>query len=169
MSATVAASGTSASAPSHTAKRVAAAAHFDEHPLLGRDYTVPTPDIVRLGEALRLWHRAGITGALLLGPTRIGKTSAVDDCIANIDQIVAAPCFATRINWRNSSQLTDRNFFARMLAGLDYRGTDRATADALERCLVERLATAASNSGGPRPLPLIPHPNTLTPNDYRTI
>jgi AAA domain len=167
MSATVAASGTSASVPSHTAKRAAAAAHFDEHPLLGRDYTVPTPDIVRLGEALRLWHRAGITGALLLGPTRIGKTSAVDDCIANIDQIVAAPCFATRINWRNSSQLTDRNFFARRLAGLDYRVTDRATADALERCLVERLATAAYNSAGRRCLLFIDDANTLTPKEYR--
>jgi hypothetical protein len=153
--------------PPGTMARAVAAARFDDHPLLGRDYIVPTPDIARLGEALRLWHCAGLTGALLLGPTRIGKTHAVDDCIAHIDQIVAAPCFAKRINWRSSSQLTDRNFFARMLEGLDYRVTAQRTAQALERCLIERLATLAYASGGRRCLLFIDDANTLVPKEYQ--
>jgi len=142
-------------------------ANFDDHPLLGPPHTIPTSDIGRLAEQLRLWYCAGLTGALLLGPTRIGKSSAVDDCIAHIDQIVSAPCFAKRINWRASSQLTDRNFFARMLEGLDYRVTERRTAQVLERCLIERLATFAYNSGGRRCLLFIDDANTLTPKEYQ--
>jgi hypothetical protein len=153
--------------PCEVTQRTAAVARFDDHPLLGHQHTIPTPDIERLAEALRLWHCAGLTGGLLLGPTRIGKTSAVDDCIAHMNQILTSPCFAWRINWRSSSQITDRNFFARMLEGLDYIATETGTAQALERRLIERLATFAYDSGGRRFLLFIDDANTLTPKEYQ--
>jgi hypothetical protein len=62
-----------------------------EHPLLTQRYCIPTPDLIHLEQSLRLWHRAGITGGVLLGGTRIGKTSGVDECVVHITEILETP------------------------------------------------------------------------------
>jgi hypothetical protein len=138
----------------------------DEHPLLG-DYTCPTLDIERLGQTLRLWQRAGVTGGVLLGTTRIGKTHAVDDCIKHIRQIMPSPCFATRINWKLSSRPTERTFLGRMLEGLEYALIERRSLANLERALVLRLQTSAHDAGGRRCVLFIDEAHHLTNSDYQ--
>ncbi len=139
----------------------------EEHPLLSQKYTIPTPDIDRLGSALRLWHRAGLTGGLLLGPTRVGKTNAVDDCIQHIAEILPARCFAARINWILSTRPTERRFFGRILEGLGYGLIQARSSETLERCLVERLMTQAYESGGRRYLLFIDDAHNLNPIEYQ--
>jgi hypothetical protein len=146
----------------------AGSAHLgNEHPLCGGRYTIPTPDIERLGQALRLWHCAGLTGGVILGTTRIGKTRAVDDCIEHIREIVPAPCFAIRINWRASARPTDRRFYLRLLGGLGFGLTDRRPPEALERCLIERLRTLAHEAGGRRCWIFIDEAHHLTSVEYQ--
>jgi hypothetical protein len=140
-----------------------------EHPLLSQKYSIPTPDLQRLERTLRLWHCAGLTGGVLLGTTRIGKTTAVDECIEHIKEILQAPCFAVRINWKSSQRVTDRTVWVRMLEGLDYGATAGRTPDQLERVLLERLLTCAYEAGGGHCVLFIDDAQWLTPFEYQQL
>lgn len=138
-----------------------------EHPLLSQKYSMPTPDLQRLERTLRLWHCAGLTGGLLLGTTRIGKTTAVDDCIEHISEIFQRPCFAVRVNWKSSRRVTDRTFWVRMLEGLDYGLTEDRLPERLERSLIERIVTLAYEVGDGRCALFVDDAQWLSPFEFQ--
>jgi len=135
---------------SRTAKSAGETSLLREHPLLTQNFRIPTPDVLRLEKSLRLWHRAGITGGLLLGTTRIGKTTAVDECIINIRDIFSEPCFAVRINWCPSTRTGQQTFFLRLLEGLRHPVLGRTMITQLETRFIERLLTLTADTGGQR-------------------
>jgi hypothetical protein len=52
-----------------------------EHPLLSQSYIVPTPAIAAMYARIRQCLRRGVTGAVIYGHTRWGKTYAVRYCV----------------------------------------------------------------------------------------
>lgn len=49
-----------------------------DHPLVTRDYSLYTPPIERMVDQLALWIDSQLEGAIIYGPSRFGKSSAVD-------------------------------------------------------------------------------------------
>lgn len=49
-----------------------------DHPLVTRDYSLYTPPIQRMVDQLALWIDNRVEGAVIYGPSRFGKSSAVD-------------------------------------------------------------------------------------------
>lgn len=55
-----------------------------DHPLVTRDYSLYTPPIQRMVDQLALWIDNQVEGATIYGPSRYGKSSAVDHWVQTL-------------------------------------------------------------------------------------
>jgi hypothetical protein len=55
-----------------------------DHPLVTRDYSLYTPPIQRMVDQLASWIDNQVEGATIYGPSRFGKSSAVDHWVQTL-------------------------------------------------------------------------------------
>ena len=61
------------------------AAHLPkDHPLITRDYSLYTPAIEQMGDTMARWLDDQVDGAVIFGPSRFGKSSAVDHWLQSL-------------------------------------------------------------------------------------
>ena len=61
------------------------AAHLPrDHPLITRDYSLFTPAIAQMVDTIARWLDDQVDGAVIFGPSRFGKSSAVDHWLLSL-------------------------------------------------------------------------------------
>lgn len=119
----------------------------EKHPALRRrGYCVLTPDLETLAWKLNMWLQGGLSGALITGVTRVGKSAAMEYLCRNFSECTGLNAFTFDADWKSPDQggVRERTFWRRLLRSLDYALTESGTGDDLEARLVERLAASAS-------------------------
>lgn len=121
------------------------------HPLITRDYSLFTPAIARMVDTVSGWLDDQVDGATIFGPSRFGKSSAVDHWLQSLLSARCGGCVPMVI-WSHTdsggSQSVGR-FHAHLLQASRHP-LARAARSPLDRqhMLIERWAELAAQGGG---------------------
>lgn len=121
------------------------------HPLVTREYSLFTPAIAQMADRVAGWLDDQIDGATVYGPSRFGKSSAVDNWLASL---LSERCrgHVPMVVWSHTdsggSQSVGR-FHAHLLLA-SHHPLAKATRSPLDRehMLIERWAELADQGGG---------------------
>ncbi|MEZ0606331.1 hypothetical protein ACAX43_30020 [Paraburkholderia sp. IW21] len=94
-----------------------------EHPLLSKTYMVPTPAIAEMYARVRQCIRRGVTGAVIYGHTRWGKTYAIRYCVRLLNIELPRAAVLTIGMPRNPSR-SEALFFGMLLEAARHERSD---------------------------------------------
>lgn len=121
-----------------------------DHPLVTRDYSLFTPAIAQMVEVMAGWLDDQVDGATIYGPSRFGKSSAVDNWLQSLlsDRYGGHVPLVVWSHIDSGAQSVGR-FHAHLLLSSRHP-LAKATRSPLDRqhMLVERWAELASQGGG---------------------
>lgn len=117
------------------------------NPAIFTELRFATPAINTLANTLRQWFAAAVIGALIYGPSRAGKSSAIEYIIQRRVEIFGYDIPVIAIPWKGMA-LSEKDFHERFLNACGHSVPSERTANRrLESRLVEYLASAVALSG----------------------
>ncbi|OAJ55310.1 hypothetical protein A6V37_33045 [Paraburkholderia ginsengiterrae] len=119
----------------------------DDHPLLNRSYMVPTPSIGSMYMCILRCIRRGVSGALIYGHTRWGKTYAIRYCVRLLrDELPRTAIF--HLGMPQNPSRSESLFFGMLLAAARHERPDSGTALQRRLRLYNRLAEIVERASG---------------------
>jgi type II secretory pathway predicted ATPase ExeA len=118
-----------------------------EHPLLSQSYIVPTPAIAAMYARIRQCLRRGVTGAVIYGHTRWGKTYAVRYCVRLLRHELPRIVVLTLGMPQNPSR-SESLFFGMLLDVAQHARPDSGTALQRRLRLYHKLAELVARVSG---------------------
>ena len=122
-----------------------------DHPLVTKDYSLYTPSIGRMEEVISEWIDNQVDGGTIFGPSRFGKSSAVNNWLQSLLSERFGG-FVPLVIWRHIDSgggLSAARFYSQILEASRHH-LARAVRSPLDRqhMLLERFTTLAMQSGG---------------------
>jgi len=122
-----------------------------DHPLVTRDYSLFTPSIERMVDCLAGWIDDQVDGATIFGPSRFGKSSAVDHWLQSLLSQRHGG-YIPLVIWSHTSSASSQSvgmFYAQLLHASRHP-LAKAARSPLNRqhMLLERWAELAAQGGG---------------------
>lgn len=138
------------------------------HPVLEREYTLPTPMMQRTYSIIRerVWARR--TGIVFYASPRMGKTR----CAMAIKELISAEfprIYVTLLSARRSSRPTDAHMFRLILEAENHALSGRATADVLFDNARSDIRVKISGTGGVQYVLLIDEMQLLNDTDLQQL
>ena len=122
---------------------------YDEHPLCRRKYRVPTPSIAAFRKLIDECLFLYITGALIHGRPRIGKTYAIEFLRQDLER--RYPKISVYVlRCPRSQTASENNFFSALLHTVKHPAQSGASKAALRGRLLHKLRQVADNKGDDR-------------------
>lgn len=118
-----------------------------EHPLLSQSYIVPTPAIAAMYARIRQCLRQGVTGAVIYGHTRWGKTYAIRYCVRLLRHELPRIVVLTLGMPQNPSR-SESLFFGMLLDVAQHARPDSGTALQRRLRLYHKLAELVARVSG---------------------
>lgn len=120
---------------------------FDYHPIMEKEYVLPTPMMQRCYEIIRerVWARR--TGLVLYGPPRVGKTR----CSFAVKELLLEEfprCYVTRMSVRRASYVSGAHICRAILDAEDHVMSKRQTEDELMRNVLTDIEIKIRAIGG---------------------
>lgn len=132
----------------------------DGHPLLTRRYTIASPMILALVAEIAQWIQNGVTGAVIVGHSRIGKSKARRFIALTLGlQFPRLPVFSMIAHHHEYS--SERMFFGELLQAFRHAMYSEGTAAQRRDRLVEGVASIVQASGQTRIVLLIDQAHNL--------
>ncbi|MGJ7497812.1 AAA family ATPase [Variovorax sp. RT4R15] len=122
-----------------------------DHPLVTRDYSLFTPAIGQMAEQMGGWLDDQVDGATIYGPSRYGKSSAVDHWLQSL-RMHRHKGFVPMVVWSHAdsggAQSVGRFYAQLLLASRHPLATATRSPFARQHMLIERWAELAHQGGG---------------------
>lgn len=137
----------------------------DRHPILTRRYTIVTPMIQLLAAEIVQWIKNGVTGAIVEGDPRLGKTKArrfIAMCLAS--HFARLPVYSMIA--RLYAHPSERVFFGDMLKAFKHSMYSEGTAAQRRDRLIEGVTSIVQSSGQERVVLLIDQAHRLLEMHY---
>jgi hypothetical protein len=119
-----------------------------DHPLVTRDYCLFTPAIAQMVDQLAIWIDNQVEGATIYGPSRFGKSSAVNHWA----QTLLSQRYGRTVPmvvWSHTASGSIGRFYASLLhASKHPLAQATRSPDSREHMLIERWKALASRAGG---------------------
>jgi hypothetical protein len=118
------------------------------NPSLFTELRLATPPIEAFANTLRQWFGAAIIGGLIYGPSRAGKSNAIEYVTQRRVDIFGYDIPIITIEWKEMS-INEKDFHVRFLVACGHSvSSDRTSNRLIENRLIEYLATTVARSGG---------------------
>jgi len=143
-------------------------APIDSHPVVQREYTLPTPMLNRTYNIVRerVWARR--TGVVFYAPPRMGKTkSALEIQAALQDEFPNV--YTLFVNARASARSSDMHMFRLLLEASHHVLAGRAAADLLFKNATTDVTLQLSNRGGSQFVLIIDEAQLLSQTDFQQL
>ena len=129
-------------------------------------FYLATPPIEAFANKIRQWFLATIPGGVVYGPSRVGKTSAIEYVLRTREAVFGYNIPLFKVEWKRG-RLTESAFYERLLVASDHAlPTARTRAADLEKRLIEYLASSVIPSGTPCLVWFIDDAHFLTVDDF---
>lgn len=116
------------------------------HPLVAGNYRIGTPAIQAFYELVERCLRYRITGALIYGPSRVGKTRAIEYLRLLLAE--SSPKITTyHAQAEHKPRHAEGSFFANLLEAVGYPHPDGGTNQKKRLCLVSKVREACAKNG----------------------
>lgn len=117
------------------------------NPSLFTELRLATPPIETFANTLRQWFGAAIIGGLIYGPSRAGKSNAIEYVTQRRTAIFGYDIPIVTVQWKRMPIL-EKDFHERFLSACGHSvPSDRTPNRLIEARLIEYLATAVARSG----------------------
>lgn len=130
------------------------------------EYLLPTPQILALQERVTKWVWGGLTGAIMTGLPRCGKTSAIKWISSQITTRSGQPIPLFPAEAMQRTQMTDKKFWLGMLLSLRYPLPKRSTAIEDMSRIINMMAEASLQNDESRVILSIDEAQRLTKFEY---
>jgi len=137
----------------------------EEHPLRQRIYRVPTPSISCVRRLVDECLFMFISGALIHGRPRMGKSYAIEYLVS--DMKVRHPAISVyKMRWTKSQACSEHSFFTALLNAVKHPAKSRTSTAALRARLMQRLRQVADQLGDERLILFIDEAQNLRESEY---
>lgn len=138
-----------------------------EHPVFNpQRLKLETPAITALGETLKRWLWTGATGGVILGMSRVGKTTALRALESRLETRGHVPIPVVYIATPQRDQHTIVSIFRALCWSVELRVTHRDRADHLSDRFMHYLADRASEGQCPQAVLFVDEMQRLVPNQF---
>lgn len=118
------------------------------NPSLFTELRLATPPIEALANTLRQWFGAAVIGGLIYGPSRAGKSNAIEYVTQRRADIFGYDIPIISVEWKKMP-INEKDFHERFLSACGHSvPSERTPSRLIEKRLIEYLDTVVTRSGG---------------------
>ncbi len=118
------------------------------HPIISKDYIVPTPALEGLLEMVLDWVKNLYTGSIIYGYQRLGKTTSVEYIAEEIRQIFGHNVMVGIAPMVSNIRISESAFWGQILKALGHEFWSRGSAIAKRDRLIKYFQIFNQNNGG---------------------